>query len=57
MNISELAKYFGYNENSLKTNYKRTVSNLAKKGIYIIKTGYGDKAKYEIRYRQEQKNE
>ena len=52
MNLYELAQYFGYSEASLKANYKRTVNNLAKKGIFIIKTGYGDNAKYKIKYKE-----
>ena len=59
MTLDQLAKYFGYNENSFKANYKRTIRNLAKKGIFITKTGYGNTANYEINYgrpQNEQKN-
>ena len=52
MTLSELAKYFNYSESSLKANYKRTIKNLSKKGIFIIKTGYGDKANYQIVYKE-----
>lgn len=54
MNLKELAQYFGYSETSLKANYKRTVNNLAKKGIYVIKNGYGNNAKYKIIYKEVQ---
>ena len=52
MTFSELAKYFNYNEASLKANYKRTIKNLSKKGIFIVKTGYGSTATYEIIYKE-----
>ena len=52
MNIDELAEYFGYSKSSLKANYKRTIKNLEKKGIFIIKTGYGEKANYQIKYKE-----
>jgi len=57
MTLSELAKYFNYSESSLKANYKRTVKNLSKKGIFIIKTGYGDTATYQIIYKEIENNE
>ena len=52
MKLHELAEYFGYTESSLKANYKRTVNNLAKKGIIIIKKGYGQDAEYYIKYKE-----
>lgn len=57
MTFSELAKYFNYSEASLKANYKRTIKNLSKKGIFIIKTGYGSTATYEIIYKKVNNNE
>lgn len=52
MTLQQLANHFQYSISSLKANYQRTIKNLSKKGIYIIKTGYGDKANYEIQYKE-----
>ena len=52
MNLKQLADFFGYSENSLKTNFKRTIINLEKKGIIIVKKGYGKKATYQIKYKE-----
>lgn len=53
LTIEELAKELGRSENSILKNYKRTKENLAKKGIFISRSGTGKNAKYKIEYNYE----
>lgn len=53
MTLEEVAMRLGKSEVTLRTKFKRTQENLKKKGIVLIKTGYGDKADYQIIYEKE----
>lgn len=53
MTLEEVAMRLGKSEVTLRTKFKRTQENLKKKGIILIKTGYGDKADYQIIYEKE----
>lgn len=53
MTLEEAAIRLGKSEVTLRTKFKRTQENLKKKGIILIKTGYGDKADYQIIYQKE----
>lgn len=53
MTLEEVAMRLGKSEVTLRTKFKRTQENLQKKGIILIKTGYGDKADYQIIYQKE----
>ena len=53
MTLKEVAISLGKSEVTLRTKFKRTQENLKKKGIILIKTGYGDKADYQIIYEKE----
>ena len=53
MTLEEVAMRLGKSEATLRTKFKRTQENLKKKGIILIKTGYGDKADYQIIYQKE----
>lgn len=56
MTLQEAAMRLGKSEITLKTKFKRTQENLKKKGIILIKTGYGDKADFQIIYEKEHNN-
>lgn len=53
MTLEEVTMRLGKSEVTLRTKFKRTQENLKKKGIILIKTGYGDKADYQIMYEKE----
>ena len=53
MTLEEVAMRLGKSEVTLRTKFKRTQENLKKKGIILTKTGYGDKADYQIIYEKE----
>lgn len=53
MTLKEVAMHLGKSEVTLRTKFKRTQENLKKKGIILTKTGYGDKADYQIIYQKE----
>lgn len=53
MTLEEIAMRLGKSEVTLRTKFKRTQENLKKKGIILVKTGYGDKADYQIIYQKE----
>ena len=53
MTLEEVAMRLGKSEVTLRTKFKRTQENLKKKGIILVKTGYGDKADYQIIYQKE----
>lgn len=50
MTLQEVAATLGMSEHTLRYNFLRTQQNLAKKGIILMKWGYGKKAEYEIEY-------
>ena len=50
MTLREVAALLGKSEKTIKYAFKRTQENLRKKGIILMKWGYGDKAEYEIEY-------
>ena len=50
MTLKEVAALLGKSESTLKYAFPRTQANLAKKGIILMKWGYGKKAEYEIEY-------
>ena len=53
MTLEEVAMRLGKSEVTLRTKFKRTQENLKKKGIILVKMGYGDKADYQIIYEKE----
>lgn len=53
MTLKEVAKKLGKSEKTIKTQFKRTQENLQKKGIILIKNGYGDNADFQIIYEEE----
>ena len=53
MTLKDVAMRLGKSEVTLRTKFKRTQENLKKKGIILVKTGYGDKADYQIIYQKE----
>lgn len=50
MTLKEVALLLGYNEDSLRSHFKRTQEQLKKKGILLMKWGRGKDAEYEIEY-------
>ena len=50
MTLQEVCKQLGKSESTIKTSFKRTQANLAKKGIRLIKEGIGPTAIYNIEY-------
>ena len=50
MTLQEAAATLGLSECSLRHHFVRTQQNLAKKGIILMKWGYGKKAEFEIEY-------
>lgn len=53
MTLKELCKVLGKSESTMKHAFPSTCKNLLKKGIIIIKKGYGKKAEYFIKYKEE----
>ena len=56
MTLQEVCKVLGKSENTLINAFIRTQKNLAKKGIIITKEGRGKNAKYNIIYKDDDKN-
>lgn len=56
MTLQEVCKILGKSESTIVNAFKRTQINLQKKGIILIKEGYGKTANYIIIYEGEQKN-
>lgn len=50
MTLKEVAALLGKSEKTIKYSFKRTQENLRKKGIILMKWGYGKNAEYEIEY-------
>lgn len=57
MTLQEICKVLGKSESTLTNAFKRTQNNLKKKGIILLKTGYGKMANYTIIYEGEQNND
>lgn len=53
MTLQELCKILGKSESTLKHAFPSTCKNLAKKGIIVTKKGYGKKAEYFIKYKED----
>jgi hypothetical protein len=56
MTLQEVCKYLGKSESTLVNSFYRTQENLKKKGIILLKEGYGKKANYTIIYEGDKKN-
>ena len=56
MTLQEVCKILGKSESTIINAFRRTQINLQKKGIILIKEGYGKTATYTIIYEGEQKN-
>lgn len=56
MTLQEVCKYLGKSESTLVNSFYRTQENLKKKGIILLKEGYGKKASYTIIYEGDKKN-
>ena len=52
MTIKEVALQLGLKESTLKRNFPRTQKTLRKKGIILMRWGYGKKAEYDIEYEE-----
>ena len=52
MTIKEVALQLGLKESTLKRNFPRTQETLRKKGIILMRWGYGKKAEYDIEYEE-----
>lgn len=50
MTLQEVSKVLGKSEITLVSAFKRTQENLKKKGIILLKEGYGKNANYTIIY-------
>ena len=50
MTIEEVAQALGREKVTLLRNFRRTQRALAKKGIILMKWGWGEDAEYEIEY-------
>lgn len=50
MTLQEAAAQLGISEITLSRNFPRTQQNLQKKGIIVMKWGWGKKAEYDIEY-------
>lgn len=56
MTLQEVCKVLGKSESTIVNAFKRTQINLRKKGIILIREGYGKTATYTITYEGEQEN-
>ena len=50
MTLKEVAALLGKSESTIKYSFHRTQENLKKKGIILMKWGYGKDAEYEVEY-------
>ena len=55
MTLKEVCKILGKSESTIVNSFYRTKENLAKKGIILEKEGYGKKANYTIKYKEDEK--
>lgn len=54
LTLKEICKILGRSESTLINAFHRTQKNLAKKGIILEKEGYGKKANYTIKYKEDE---
>lgn len=52
MTLQEVCQILGKSETTLISSFNRTKKNLEKKGIILIKQGEGQKATYDIQYKE-----
>lgn len=57
MTLDEVAQVLGCKKNTLVQNFPRCQRTLAKKGIILMKWGWGKKAEYEIEYEDRDEEE
>ena len=53
MTLKEVCRRLGKSESTIVNSFYRTQENLKKKGIILLKEGYGKKANYTIIYEGE----
>lgn len=53
MTLQEICRILGKSETTLISSFNRTKKNLEKKGIILIKHGEGQKATYDIKYKEQ----
>lgn len=56
MTLQEVCKRLGKSESTIVNSFYRTQENLKKKGIILLKEGYGKKANYTIIYERDKNN-
>lgn len=52
MTLQEVCQILGKSETTLISSFNRTKKNLEKKGIILTKQGEGQKAAYDIQYKE-----
>ena len=57
MTLQEVCKRLGKSESTIINSFYRTQKNLKKKGIILLKEGYGKKTNYTIIYEGEENND
>lgn len=57
MTLKEICKILGKSESTILNAFPRTQKNLRKKGIILEKQGYGKKAIYTIKYKENKDDE
>lgn len=56
MTLEEICKKLNLSENTIKHGFKRTQKNLIKKGLILIKEGYGKQSEYFLTISEEENN-
>ena len=57
MTLKEVCRRLGKSESTIINSFYRTQENLKKKGIILLKEGYGKKTNYTIIYEEDNINE
>ena len=57
MTLKEVCRQLGKSESTIINSFYRTQENLKKKGIILLKVGYGKKTNYTIIYEEDNVNE
>ena len=57
MTLQEVCRRLGKSESTIINSFYRTQKNLKKKGIILLKEGYGKKTNYTIIYEGEENND
>ena len=57
MTLQEVCRRLGNSESTIINSFYRTQKNLKKKGIILLKEGYGKKTNYTIIYEGEENND